>query len=388
MELIERINELERQYEYAAYVKDLTDGSVLLNVSYDTRLVSASIIKVPVMVYVLNEVKKGNVSLDQKLLVRKEEILDDTRVFEYGEREYSLQELLTWMIINSDNTATNVILEYFGIQNINEYLKSLDLRNTAVERKMLDYEAIENGRNNYMSHEDICKVYEWLYKKEILTKELCELALDILLKQRDRSLFLRHVTDNVRFYHKTGGLDHINHDCGIIVINGHVYYAGVSVYDFPKEDDGDSEAGKIGKIIYDHLKDIPLEVVAGYIRKDDKFLLCQRPFYKARGLGWEFPGGMIEKGETGGEALKRELSEELDAVTIVDDKLCDCYYHYPDLKVHLSLYGCHFENDYFRLKEHNDARWVSLDETEKLDLCPADRILVQKLRESGNNSIK
>lgn len=380
MNFEKELESLNLKYLNAFYVRNLNSGETLLNKGSELKLVSASVIKVPVMVYVFNEVKKGAVSLEDRVLVRKEDILNDTKVFEYGEREYSVKELVTWMIINSDNTATNVIFDKFGISNINEYIKSLGLKNTAVERKMLDYQAIEEGRNNYMSHRDICQVYEWLYRKEILTEELCDLALEILLMQRDRSMFLRYVTDNVRFYHKTGGLDHINHDCGIIVVNGHHYYVGVSVYDFPHEDDGDTENGMISKIIYDDLKERALEVVAGYIKKDDRFLLCQRPGYKARGLKWEFPGGKIEKGETGEQALIRELGEELKSVTTVDEKICDCYYQYSDLKVHLILYGCRFRDDYFELQEHVDARWLTIDETAEMELCPADRILVEKLK--------
>ncbi len=126
----------------------------------------------------------------------------------------------------------------------------------------------------------------------------------------------------------------------------------------------------------------PLEVVAACIVREGQFLLCQRPEYKARGLQWEFPGGKVEKGETQPEALKRELAEELSMTVEVLDKLCDCIHEYPDLTVRLNLYRCRLLKDDFRLLEHVACRWVCLEEAEQLELCPADKLLVERLKES------
>ena len=81
-----------------------------------------------------------------------------------------------------------------------------------------------------------------------------------------------------------------------------------------------------------------IEVVAALIRKDDRFLVCQRPPDKARALLWEFPGGKIEPGESGPEALVRECREELGADIRVLSAFMDVTHAYPDLTVHLTLY--------------------------------------------------
>ena len=124
----------------------------------------------------------------------------------------------------------------------------------------------------------------------------------------------------------------------------------------------------------------PIEVVAGLIRKGDSFLLFQRPKYKARGLGWEFAGGKIEEGETGPEALKRELKEEINATVRVSEKVADVYHDYDDLSIHLTLYECALSRKGFSLNEHVAYRWVTLDEAMEMDLCPADKLLVEMLK--------
>ena len=124
----------------------------------------------------------------------------------------------------------------------------------------------------------------------------------------------------------------------------------------------------------------PIEVVAGLIRDGDRFLLFQRPQNKARGLGWEFAGGKIEKGETGAEALKRELREEINADVTVFEEVADVCHDYDDLSIHLTLYECALSEEGFSLNEHVDYRWVTLDEAMAVELCPADKLLVEMLK--------
>lgn len=82
------------------------------NEKYSTeKLVSASTIKLPIMLAIFEEVKNKNINLNDTILVTKNDILDDTEIFENGEKYYSINELINWMIIESDNTATNVLLK-------------------------------------------------------------------------------------------------------------------------------------------------------------------------------------------------------------------------------------------------------------------------------------
>lgn len=119
-----------------------------------------------------------------------------------------------------------------------------------------------------------------------------------------------------------------------------------------------------------------LEVVAARIQEGDRFLLCQRPEDKKRGLMWEFPGGKVEPGETKEEALIREISEELDCKIAVDGFLNAVEYAYPDITVHLSLFRCHVVAGVPQKLEHKDVRWISPEEIGAFTLCPADKMLL------------
>ena len=255
--MIEGLHELiaKTDAKVSALVASLDGSEILYAYRSHEKIVSASIIKVGIMLCALKEVEKGNLSLYQKILVKNEQILNDTMVFEDGEKRYSLLEIITWMIINSDNTATNVIIDILGLDKINAFFKDHKMQNTTLERHMLDASAIEKGLNNYSSQDDMYLIFDKLYHRHLLNDELTDIAIDILKRQRLKDQLLRYIFEPVVFGHKTGELDHLNHDVGVLELKGHRYYIGVFIYD-TVDVKGDFKAiGKMGKIIYEYLKD-------------------------------------------------------------------------------------------------------------------------------------
>ena len=125
-----------------------------------------------------------------------------------------------------------------------------------------------------------------------------------------------------------------------------------------------------------------VEVAAALIWDKDRFMICQRPAHKARGLLWEFVGGKVEPGETGEQALVRECREELDIMVAVRDVFMDVVHEYPDLTVHLVLYNASIAEGEPKLLEHNDLRWITVGEIGEYDFCPADEEILKRLRES------
>ena len=123
-----------------------------------------------------------------------------------------------------------------------------------------------------------------------------------------------------------------------------------------------------------------IEVVAALIERGGKFLACQRPAHKARGLLWEFPGGKVEPGETRAQAIVRECREELGLSLACLGEVMDVTHEYPDLTVHLTLMHCRAGDEPLQLLEHADARYVTLDEAERLAYCPADQAFLQEIR--------
>ena len=123
-----------------------------------------------------------------------------------------------------------------------------------------------------------------------------------------------------------------------------------------------------------------VEVVAALIWDGDRFLICQRPAHKARGLLWEFVGGKVEPGETGPQALARECREELDIAVAVGDVFTDVTHVYPDITVHLTLFEATIAAGTPRLLEHNAIAWITPAEIPNYEFCPADEEILKEIR--------
>ena len=129
------------------------------------------------------------------------------------------------------------------------------------------------------------------------------------------------------------------------------------------------------------------EVVAALIWDGDKFMICQRPAHKARGLLWEFVGGKVESGETKEQALVRECREELAVTLAVDDMFMDVTHEYPDLTVHLTLFNATIAGGEPQKLEHNDIQWITPSEIQNYEFCPADEEILAKIIERYGNTV-
>ena len=121
------------------------------------------------------------------------------------------------------------------------------------------------------------------------------------------------------------------------------------------------------------------EVVAALVWEGERFMICQRPAHKARGLLWEFVGGKVEKGETKEQALVRECREELDVTVAVGDVFMDVVHEYPDLTVHLTLFNSRIAEGTPKMLEHNDIKWILPREIPNFEFCPADEEILKKI---------
>ena len=123
-----------------------------------------------------------------------------------------------------------------------------------------------------------------------------------------------------------------------------------------------------------------IEVVAGIIKDSNKIFATQRGYGEFKD-GWEFPGGKMEPGETPQEALARELKEELASDVSVGDFLCTVDYDYPTFHLTMHCFWCHIESGSLTLKEHEAAKWLSLDKLESVEWLPADLEVVENIIE-------
>ena len=130
-----------------------------------------------------------------------------------------------------------------------------------------------------------------------------------------------------------------------------------------------------------------VDVVAALIWDGDRFMICQRPANKARGLLWEFVGGKTEPGETREEALIRECREELDILLEPGEVFMEVDHVYPDLTVHLTLFHARILQGEPKLLEHVDLRWILPEEIPQYEFCPADAEILKRIRAEREGSL-
>ena len=122
------------------------------------------------------------------------------------------------------------------------------------------------------------------------------------------------------------------------------------------------------------------QVVAALIRRGNRFLICRRPAHKTRGLLWEFVGGKVEPGETKQQALARECMEELAVEIAVGDVYMQVIHPYPDMTVELTLFDAAITAGEPQLLEHCEIAWITPQEIDNFDFCPADVEILAKLK--------
>lgn len=124
-----------------------------------------------------------------------------------------------------------------------------------------------------------------------------------------------------------------------------------------------------------------VDVVAALIWEGETFMICQRPAHKSNALLWEFVGGKVEAGESHAQALIRECREELDITVTVGDLFMELTHTYPDITVHLHLYHAAIAEGTPKMLEHNDLRWITPDEIPRYVFCPADDVILERIKE-------
>ena len=128
------------------------------------------------------------------------------------------------------------------------------------------------------------------------------------------------------------------------------------------------------------------QVVAALIWEGGRFMICQRPARKTRGLLWEFVGGKVEPGETKEAALIRECTEELGVTVQPRDVFFHVVHAYPDMTVDLTLFNATIVAGTPKKFEHADIQWITPDEIDKFDFCPADVEILKKLKACGKQT--
>ncbi|MGD2196680.1 serine hydrolase [Lysinibacillus fusiformis] len=240
-------------YKVHLFVKDPKTEQFLFSHQLEESFSSASIIKVPILLAVLAYTEKHNISLHSALTITPADWVDFSVISEQRLTQSTVYELLVWMIITSDNTATNVLIDVVGMNFLNDYFRQIGLQETLLQRKMMDVERLAMGIDNFTSARDMAHLFTRIYQQDLLASPYNELVIDILSRQRVHEGLKRYLVDDVKLAHKTGGLDTVDHDAGIVYGSSFDYLIGVFITNVTDNDLARQLIGRLSKVVYDYM---------------------------------------------------------------------------------------------------------------------------------------
>ena len=265
-DIIERINSVEGTIAVAFTDLNQKDFSILIN--EDEVFHAASTMKTPVMVEIFKQASLGNLKLDDSILIKNEftSIFDNSKFSidlsrDSGEELYDLigkkrtiRQLVFDMITVSSNLATNILIELIDPDKVMQTLKENNIFDVKVLRGVEDMKAYNAGLNNTVTAKDLMKLFALIEIGDLLPKEYKEEMLNILLSQKFDSMIPAKLPKNIQVAHKTGSIDGVRHDSGIVYLPGGRKYVLIILSKNLKDEKAGVECGAdISKMIFDYL---------------------------------------------------------------------------------------------------------------------------------------
>jgi beta-lactamase class A len=216
-ELVKRLESMNREHDISFAVHD-AKGKPLYAQQADKKIPSASVIKILILVELFRQVEEGLISLEQTCTVNAEDIVGGAGELQFlpPGGNYSVEYLAKEMIRISDNIATNLIIRLVDMENVNRLAAELGLKQSELKRYMMDFTAIEEGRQNYTSPADMNRVLLMLLQGNILTRSSREKIIGMLTDCVDKTLIKGQLPGHLQVANKTGTLDYVRADAAIV----------------------------------------------------------------------------------------------------------------------------------------------------------------------------
>jgi beta-lactamase class A len=227
-------------------IVDLTDGHKYLLHANDVYP-QASSIKICVLAELYRQAQQGKLKLTDLYTVNASDLVEDSDIMgglTPGVTQITLRDLATMMVAVSDNSATNVLIDRVGIDNVNAFLKAQGLGDTRLRRKMMDLKAAAEGRENVSTPNEMLNLLQALYRGEILNKEMTADFFKVLSTHKD-SWIPRNLPDDLRIADKPGALEGVRNDSGVIFVDKRPYVLCVMTTYLHRERDGEEAISNI-----------------------------------------------------------------------------------------------------------------------------------------------
>ncbi len=248
MKLEKSILDIDRSLDgvMGVAIVDLTDGHKYLLHANDI-FPQASSIKICVLAELYRQAQQGKLKLTDLYTVNAADLVQDSDIMgglTPGVTKITLRDLATMMVAVSDNSATNVLIDRVGMDNVNAFLNAQGLRDTRLRRKMMDLKAATEGRENVSTPNEMLNLLQALYRGEILNKEMTTDFFKVLSTHKD-SWIPRNLPDDLKIADKPGALEGVRNDSGVIFVDRRPYVLCVMTTYLHRERDGEEAISNV-----------------------------------------------------------------------------------------------------------------------------------------------
>jgi beta-lactamase class A len=246
----------ERIGKYSFYFEDLNSGYIYAH-NENVVMTAAGCIKLPIAMSLLKEVERNKVSLDEKVNINlNDKVYGKGIIHEFSERDYTLNELLIAMLIQSDNTAANKLINVLGTDNINNCFIEMGLNSTKLNKKTVDerlYNSNDKAAQNVSSSEDLSTCWKHLYKSTYLNPENSNKLMDILRRQQVKNKIAFYMPDRVKkeLASKPGDLEGVENDTALMTTPKGKFIFTVMSEELPNNIYGNVTITRVGKMAWD-----------------------------------------------------------------------------------------------------------------------------------------
>lgn len=234
-------------------VKDLTSGEEFF-INADEVMPQASSIKIAVLANLYLQAQQGKLKLTDEYVVRKEDMVPGSDIMlglTPGTTRLTLRDLATMMVAVSDNSATNVLIDRVGMDNVNTMLEAMGLHATRLRRKMMDLKAAGEGRENVSTPREMMTLLETLHRGKLLNQEMAEDFFHVLSTHKESAL-LQGLPDDAVSANKPGELEAVRNDSGVVMVKNRPYVLCVMTAYLKDEHDGSAAIRKIAALTYSY----------------------------------------------------------------------------------------------------------------------------------------
>ncbi len=235
-------------------LKDLKTGRTLFLNERET-FPQASSIKIAVLYELFKQAEEGRLDLDGFVALEESRKVEGSGVlFHLGRPSLSLsvRDLAVLMVVLSDNTATNLLIDKVGMDSVNKRLDGLGLRKTRLRRKMMDLKAAAEGRENVSTPLEMMTLLERIWKGGALAEPYRKEWLDVLAIPKDSPL-RAGVPEGVEVAEKPGELEAVRCDSGIVMLKDRPYILCVMTTYLKRDADGNASISRVSRIVYEHI---------------------------------------------------------------------------------------------------------------------------------------